>query len=266
MHHRPVYGLDIETDTSPDQGGVPDPRVARVRTVALSMPSGDRTFVGAEPELLGELDDVLRQLQPGILATWNGAAFDLPYLADRAEMWGLHLGLRLAADRHLRVRGEVLRGHAGAYRAGWYGHRHLDASRLYRSGRRPLLDVDDLLRSLGLRSARRRPDGAGPADAPETELTHKAVHAFAANDARLVRVHGGAAASCGGPTGRPDRRRTGVDGATGGRRVAAERPDATTAVSRAPRRARHARRAALNLPAPSRSTLPHRGVNEARSG
>jgi hypothetical protein len=188
MHHRPVYGLDIETDTSHGLGDVPDPRVARVRTVALSMPAGDRTFTGPEPEMLGELDEVLRQLEPGILATWNGAAFDLPYLADRAEMWGLHLGLRLAADRHLRVRGEVLRGHAGAYRAGWYGHRHLDASRLYRTGRRPLLDVDDLLRSLGLRGAGRRGAGIGPADVPGTELTHKAIHAFAANDARLVRV------------------------------------------------------------------------------
>ena len=188
MHHRPVYGLDIETDTSPSFGEAPDPRVARVRTVALSMPAGDRTFIGDEPELLGELDEVLRQLQPGIVATWNGAAFDLPYLADRAEMWGLHLGLRLAADQHLRVRGEVLRGHAGAYRAGWYGHRHLDASRLYRSGRRPLIDVDELLRSIGLRSARRRESGAGPADVPDTELTHKATHAFATNDARLVRV------------------------------------------------------------------------------
>lgn len=188
MHQRLVYGLDIETDPSPNVGDAPDSRVARVRTVALSMPAGDRTFVGAEPELLGELDEALRQLEPGILATWNGAAFDLPYLADRAEMWGLRLGLRLAADVHLRVRGEVLRGHAGAYRAGWYGHRHLDASRLYRSGRRPLLDVDDLLRSIGLRGSRRRPNGAGPADVPDTELTHKATHAFAANDARLVRV------------------------------------------------------------------------------
>lgn len=188
MHHRPVYGLDIETDTSPVLADGPDPRVARVRTVALSMPAGDRTFEGDEPELLGELDEVLRQLQPGIIATWNGGAFDLPYLADRAEMWGLRLGLRLAADRHLRVRGELLRGHAGAYRAGWYGHHHLDASRLYGAGRRPLLDVDELLRSFGLRGSRRRDKGAGPADVPDTELTHKATHAFAANDARLVRV------------------------------------------------------------------------------
>lgn len=187
MHHRPVYGLDIETDAASGDDAL-DPRSSRVRNVVLSTPSKEWTFTGNEPDMLADLDDALRHLEPGVLATWNGGAFDLPFLADRAAMWGLRLGLRLAADSHLRVRGEALRGHAGAYRAGWYLHHHLDAARLYRSGRRPLIDVDELLRAIGLRTASVRREGDGPADIPDTALTHKATHAFASNDARLVRV------------------------------------------------------------------------------
>ena len=77
----PVYGLDIETDTSVD--GL-DPACSAVLTVAVSMHGLDEVFSGAEPDLLVELDDRLAELEPGVIATWNGAAFDLPFLADRA--------------------------------------------------------------------------------------------------------------------------------------------------------------------------------------
>lgn len=203
MPHQPVYGLDIETGhpasgcdealpaagTRHPTGEVPavDPRHTVVVRAVLSTAAREWSFTGDEPTLLGALDSTLGGLEPGIVATWNGSSFDLPFLADRAGIRGVHLGLRLAADPRWRRRGEVLPGHRYPYRAAWYAHRHLDAARLYRSGRRPLVEVDELLRAVGLPAWGRGTRGTGPADAPGEELTHDALHAFASNDARLVR-------------------------------------------------------------------------------
>src|SRR5207302_566881 len=99
MGKRPlVYGLDIETDTSVD--GL-DPSVASVLTVALSNQGFDEVFTGPEADLLDQLDRRLASVEPGVLATWNGAAFDLPFLAQRAELHDLPLGLRLRHHPHL---------------------------------------------------------------------------------------------------------------------------------------------------------------------
>ena len=82
MGRRPsVYGLDIETDTTIN--GL-DSEVAPVLTVALSLYDYDEVFSGDEPTILTQLDRRLAELTSGVLATWNGAAFDLPFLADRA--------------------------------------------------------------------------------------------------------------------------------------------------------------------------------------
>jgi DNA polymerase elongation subunit (family B) len=88
----PIYGLDIETDTSVN--GL-DPAVGGIVTVALSSPSGDEVFDGPEIDMLAAVDARLAGLAPGVLATWNGAFFDLPFLADRAAYHGVALGLRL---------------------------------------------------------------------------------------------------------------------------------------------------------------------------
>jgi hypothetical protein len=204
MPHHPVYGLDIETgypagrtdasrfDAAPPEsptGDVPavDPRHTIIVRAVVSTAAGEQTFEGDETDLLQRLDALLGRLEPGIIATWNGASFDLPYLADRAGARAVHLGLRLAADPRRRFRGETLPGHSHAYRAAWYRHRHLDVARLYRASRRPLLEVDELLRAVGVHLRGRSAAGLGPADAPGEELTHDAVHAFATNDARLIR-------------------------------------------------------------------------------
>ena len=191
MAHEVVYGLDIETQhagrTAPGSGAAIDPLHSRVTRVALSTPARDWSFTGEESDLLEDLDATLRTHEPGILASWNGSGFALPYLADRAALHGVQLGLRLAADPRLRPRGETLVGHVTLYRAAWYGHVHLDAARLYRSGRRPLIDVTELLRTFGRHGRPCTTAGTGPADVPGGELSHGATHAFAANDARLVR-------------------------------------------------------------------------------
>ena len=82
-----VYGLDIETDTATD--GL-DPTVARILCVGLSGPGGGLVLAHHdEAALLRDLDAWLAELTPGVLATWNGAAFDLPYLTTRAELLGV---------------------------------------------------------------------------------------------------------------------------------------------------------------------------------
>lgn len=188
-----VYGLGIDTghvQPGPCVAGghdadvVPDPAVAAVTRVALSTTGGDIVFDGFEADILADLDHALAGLEPGVLVTWNGSGFDLPYLADRAELRRIRLGLHLAPDPRLANVRSTLPGHDRAYRAAWYQHRHLDAARLFRSGRRPLIDVEELLRVIGLPLRGRT---ATARSTPGDDLAHDVTHAYATNDARLVR-------------------------------------------------------------------------------
>jgi DNA polymerase elongation subunit (family B) len=183
MRRRPaVYGLDIETDTTIN--GL-DPRVAAVVTVALAGPGFEEVFTGPEPELLIDLDERIGQLEPGVIATWNGAAFDLPFLADRASGHGVHLGLRLQHDSAITMRRAPLPGHRGAYRASWFDHGHLDAYRLYRGDVGPALRISCSLKSIA------RFVGLAPIEVDRTkihDLSNEALHAYAASDARLARI------------------------------------------------------------------------------
>ncbi|MBX3283789.1 MAG: hypothetical protein R2746_06225 [Acidimicrobiales bacterium] len=179
-HTAVIYGLDIETDTSCDGW---DPAVARVRTVALSGRSLDEVFTGPEDDLLEALDRRLAALPPGIIATWNGATFDLPFIADRARLLGVDLGLRLCLDRRLTLDRAPLPGHAGAYRGAWGHHAHLDTFRLYGQGSPSptWTSLRTIGRLLGLGPA------AGPCDRTH-DLANEVLHAHAASDARLARV------------------------------------------------------------------------------
>ncbi|MEY2590814.1 MAG: hypothetical protein QOJ67_2798 [Acidimicrobiaceae bacterium] len=177
-----VYGLDIETDTTVD--GL-DPAVAPVVTVALSNPEYDEVFAGREDEILFDLDERLAELEPGVIATWNGAAFDLPFLADRAGLHGIELGLRLRLDPSIDMHHAPLPGHPGSYRARWHRHGHVDAYRLYRADVGPALRVSCSLKSIA------RLVGLLPIEVDRTkihDLTHEALHAYASSDARLARV------------------------------------------------------------------------------
>ncbi|MGE0878115.1 MAG: 3'-5' exonuclease [Acidimicrobiia bacterium] len=125
-----VYGLDIETDTAVN--GL-DPRVAGVVAVAVSGPRGAKVFSGPERLLLWELDEYLHGLEPGVIVTWNGARFDLPFLSDRAALLAVQIGLRLESDPSLAGTHAPLVGHEWPYRARWHNHVHLDAYRVFRS-------------------------------------------------------------------------------------------------------------------------------------
>ncbi|MCB0977263.1 MAG: hypothetical protein KDB02_07355 [Acidimicrobiales bacterium] len=170
-----IYGLDIETDTG---AGSIDPAETRIRAIGLSVRNADRTFTGDEATILRQVDEALADLPGGILATWNGATFDLPFISDRARLLGVALDLTLCSDRRRRTTRALLPGHDGAYRATWGAHRHLDTFRIYGDSG-----------STGTFSAifgfpRRRAATIASTD----DLLHEAMHAHAASDARLARV------------------------------------------------------------------------------
>jgi hypothetical protein len=125
-----LYGLDIETDTRVD--GL-DPARAAVVAVSLSTSDGQLTFRGPERHLLRSLDRHLARLPTGVLVTWNGSGFDLPFLAERARRRRVRLGLHLAADPALPHRHPPIAGHPAPFRATWHRHGHLDACCLYRT-------------------------------------------------------------------------------------------------------------------------------------
>ncbi len=181
MRRTPIYGLDIETDTTVD--GL-DPSVSRIVAVALST-DVDELFSGPEDEVLTAVDARLAELPPGVIATWNGSAFDLPFIADRALRWRKRLGLHLVADPRIRHRHDPLPGHAHCYRASWYGHAHLDAYRVYRDDVGPALRISCSLKSIA------RFVGLAPIEVDRErihDLSREALHAYAASDARLARV------------------------------------------------------------------------------
>ncbi len=178
----PTYGLDIETDTACD--GL-DPRVATVVAVAISGADDEVVFTDAdERALLAAVDEDLARRRPGVIVTWNGASFDLPFLASRAEAVGLELGLQLRHDPTLSVR-SALPGHEGAYRARWHGHRHLDAYRVWRNDLHRVVDVSCSLKSVA------RLTGHVPVEVDRErvhELSAAALHDYVVSDARLARL------------------------------------------------------------------------------
>ena len=179
---RPLYGLDIETDTTSD--GL-DPGVARVVAVAVSSAAaGDVVLTGAEAGVLAALDSHLTELEPGVVVTWNGGAFDLPFLAARAAVVGVPLGLELAWDpTGYRPGRPPLPGRLGTYAASWHAHVHVDAYRAWRS-----LVAAEI--PCGLKSVARA-EGFDAVELADVTALHAlpvdAVRRYVASDASLAR-------------------------------------------------------------------------------
>jgi hypothetical protein len=173
----PLVGFDIETDTSVD--GL-DPETAAIVAVAVSCDAGDEVFTGTEAEILRRTDDLLSELGDGLLVTWNGASFDLPFVASRAVMLWVSLGIVVRDDPARRSLRDPTRR---AVRARWHRLIHLDGYLLYRA---------DVGRSLGLSCGLKplaRFVGMQPVELDRTQL-HLAspdeVVAYVASDARTA--------------------------------------------------------------------------------
>jgi DNA polymerase elongation subunit (family B) len=182
MTSPPLYGLDIETDTRVD--GL-DPQVGRVLAAAVAGDDGTEVVADAdEVDLLCRLDALLAELPEGVLVTWNGARFDLPYLSSRAERLGVDLGLHLEVDRHRRDRRAPLPGHTGGYRARWHRHAHLDVYRSYQADVAPVLRMPCSLKSVA------RLVGLDPVEVDAAHvhvLAPGALGAYVASDAACTR-------------------------------------------------------------------------------
>jgi len=140
-----IYALDLETDTTIN--GL-DPRVAAITECAVSTAAGD-TVRGAdhgEATMLFNLDRQLSALPPGLIVTWNGAFFDLPFLYTRRRILSvppsstLHsFGLHLLPQFGLTPKYDYIGDHTCGYTAVWLReddsdvpHQHLDISFAYR--------------------------------------------------------------------------------------------------------------------------------------
>ncbi len=176
-----MYGLDIETDT--ELGGL-DPEHAPIVAVALCGDGWNIVFDGDEVDVLRDLDEAIARLDAGVLVTWNGSRFDLPFISDRAHRIGIELGLRLSPDGYHRSRHEPLPGHTGGYIASWHAHRHLDAYIVYRADVGASLGIPCGLKPLS------RMLGLSPVEVDRTaihELSAEQLNAYVASDAELTR-------------------------------------------------------------------------------
>lgn len=127
-----LTALDIETDTSDGVNGL-DPTSSRVVAVALAF--NDRVPVvfddADEATLLRRLDEALR-VRTGLLMTWNGAGFDIPFLVARAAALGVDLSCVIRRDPALPVKYDPPPGLGCAVHARWAELDHVDVSHLYR--------------------------------------------------------------------------------------------------------------------------------------
>lgn len=137
-----LYALDIETDTSPvsdeerSRGftvrGL-DPRVTRVVALSVATRSDDGVLVakvwnGNEPDILVATQNWLAAQRPGLIVTWNGSVFDLPFVDSRARQLGVDLDLELTPDPRIIPKYQSTPGYEGGYSATWAGHRSVDVA------------------------------------------------------------------------------------------------------------------------------------------
>lgn len=160
--------------------------MAAIVAIAVSGPGTEVVLDGPdEPSMLTELDAMLADLGPGVLVTWNGAGFDLPFIATRAAALGVSLGLRIRYDASIPGHHDPLPGHPSRVRGSWHALGHIDGYQAYRSDVGRVLPV-----SCGLKSLARL------VGLPLVEVDRSAIHrlsaaerrAYVASDATLARA------------------------------------------------------------------------------
>jgi|688.fasta_scaffold533254_2 DNA polymerase elongation subunit (family B) len=180
-----MTALDIETETR--FGGGLDPLGSSVVAVALAFDDGATLVFDDSDEraLLARVDEVLRNRR-GLLLTWNGAGFDLPFIAARARVLGHDalpdFGLVTQSDPALPVKYAPPPGLGGPVRARWHSTAHVDVAHLYR----------DLAEAQGLQWSLKpiaRHHGLEPVEVDRTaihELSPAELEAYVASDALVT--------------------------------------------------------------------------------
>ena len=151
----PLYGIDVVLDTARHAGRAGDeapidPSTDRVVSIGISLEGRDLLFDGDEVDVLADVEELLADLDPGVLVSWQGGLVDLPVLAARSRLLDVPTGLRLRRDVR-DTRTSPVRGAPGGYCGAWHHHRHLDLARVYDpSGPRVIRallnrDSDDLI-------------------------------------------------------------------------------------------------------------------------
>ncbi len=186
----PLYGLDIETDTS--RGGLSPLRAGIIAVAVCGDPAAggsEKVLVSQNPrgesDLLAQLDQHLASLEPGILITWNGARFDLPFLHYRAAVCGVAMGLHIEGPCR-QTSGTSLRAplFSQAKVARWHHHAHADAIGIYRRlarGTGMSCALKEVARRSGIDAVREVPTRVHLLD--EGRLRR-----YVASDARITRV------------------------------------------------------------------------------
>ena len=123
------YAVDIETWTG-DGGGL-DPTVESTRITSVAIYSGDAAVVfddHDEARLLRSLRNWLldESTEPGIIVTWNGANFDMPFLMTRSALCGVELGIHGVTSAERAPKYQACPGHDGGYAVAWGAHDHVD--------------------------------------------------------------------------------------------------------------------------------------------
>lgn len=131
----PFYALDIETSTNPGDGLDPTNPLTRIISAAIfigpveaeSTPRSHAYFDDPdEAKLLEGVDHFFGESLPGVILTWNGSNFDIPFFITRSALLGVDLGLRAEISPSRKPRFRPCKGHKGGYSAAWYAHDHAD--------------------------------------------------------------------------------------------------------------------------------------------
>lgn len=127
----PLVSLDIETDTS--GGGGLDPTTSTIVAASLAYSDSDKVDVldgSSEVEILQGIERVL-STRTGLLISWNGAGFDLPFLSARYRITGTATSLRVAVDTNIPAKYAPPPGLGLPVRSSWNHLAHVDIAYLY---------------------------------------------------------------------------------------------------------------------------------------
>ena len=136
-----IYAWDVETDNSKGQGLTARHPDSRITSISFAHAAGVEVIAhDDEAHILTDWLDLLMMTEPGLLTSWNGAFFDIPFVADRAQILNHRLGAlwHLYAMPGLRPKYDFLPGHTTGYALTFptpagLPHQHLDIANSYQT-------------------------------------------------------------------------------------------------------------------------------------